>query len=107
MSEHKHTPDAPENTSATKKRSHAPDRSGGNEAAAGTAHGNPDRLDLIEQADNRTEESVRERERDVGAQTPGDPGDLLSQPLGEGNYVREGDLEEPLRGQEGGDGESS
>lgn len=106
MSEHKHTPDAPENTSAT-KRSHAPDRSGGNEAAAGTAHGNPDRLDLIEQADDRTEESARERAHDVGAQTPGDPGDLLSQPLGEGNYVREGDLEEPLRGQEGGDGESS
>lgn len=103
MSEHKHTPDAPENTSAT-KRSHAPDRSGGNEAAA---HGNPDRLDLIEQADNRTEESARERERDVGAQTSGDPGDLLSQPLGEGNYVREGDGEEPLRGQDGNGDEGS
>ena len=104
MSEHKHTPDAPENISAAKP-SDAPDRPGGNEAAAGTTLGNPDRLDLIEQADDRTEESARERERDVGAQTPGDPGDLLSQPLGEGNYVREGDREEPLRGQDGNDDE--
>ncbi|WP_431637852.1 hypothetical protein ACQVBX_08355 [Dyella sp. KULCS107] len=104
MSEHKQKPDARENTSATKP-SDAPGDAGRNEAGAGTAHSNADRLDLIEQADDRTEESARERARDVGAQTPGDPGDLLSQPLGEGNYVREGDREEPLRGQDGNDDE--
>lgn len=34
--------------------------------------------------------------RDVGAQTPGDPGDLLSQPLGDGNYRKRGDAQVPL-----------
>ena len=105
MSEHKHTPDAPENTSATKP-SDAPGDAGQREAAAGKTHGDRDRLDLIEQADDRTEQSARERARDVGAQTPGDPGDFLSQPLGEGNYVRQGDREEPLRGQEEGGNKS-
>lgn len=106
MSEHKQKPDAPENTTATKP-SHAPDHAGRREAAAGKMHGDRDRLDLIEQADDRTGQSARERARDVGAQTPGDPGEFLSQPLGEGNYVRQGDREEPLRGQDGNDEEGS
>jgi len=57
-----------------------------------------DRLDDIERADERTEQSARERERDIGAQTPGDPGDLLSQPLGDGNYQKQGDEQIPLAG---------
>lgn len=57
-----------------------------------------DRLDAIEQADDRTAQSTRECERDIGAQTPGDPGDLLSQPLGEGNYQKQGDQQIPLPG---------
>lgn len=57
-----------------------------------------DRLDDIGRADERTEQSARERERDIGAQTPGDPGDLLSQPLGDGNYKKEGDEQIPLNG---------
>jgi hypothetical protein len=66
--------------------------------SSGDAH--QDRLDLIEQADERTEESARERPRDVGAETPGDPGEQMSQPLGDGNYVREGDSDTPLQEQE-------
>jgi hypothetical protein len=49
-------------------------------------------------ADEHTRQSPRERERDIGAQTPGDPGDLLSQPLGDGNYEKEGDEQIPLNG---------
>jgi hypothetical protein len=55
-----------------------------------------DRLDTIEQADDRTAQSARDRARNIGAQTPGDPGDLLSQPLGEGNYRKQGDAQLPL-----------
>ncbi len=52
-----------------------------------------DRLEMIEQADERTSEagseSATERARDVGADTAGDPGKQLSQPSGDGNYVTE------------------
>jgi hypothetical protein len=34
--------------------------------------------------------------RNIGAQTPGDPGANLSQPLGDGNYLRIGDADVPL-----------
>jgi hypothetical protein len=34
--------------------------------------------------------------RNIGAQTPGDPGANLSQPLGDGNYLRVGDADVPL-----------
>ncbi len=37
-------------------------------------------------------------DRDIGAKTPGDPGDLLSQPQGDGNYVKHGDQQMPLAG---------
>lgn len=66
--------------------------------AADTQAAAPDRLDDIERADDRTPQSSRERQRDIGAQTPGDPGDLLSQPLGDGNYRKQGDEQIPLSG---------
>jgi hypothetical protein len=52
--------------------------------------------DRMERAADRTGQSERDRQRDIGAQTPGDPGDLLSQPLGDGNYRKQGDAQVPL-----------
>jgi hypothetical protein len=54
------------------------------------------RLDTIDEADDRTAQSGQDRARDIGAQTPGDPGDLLSRPLGDGNYRKQGDVQVPL-----------
>ncbi len=56
------------------------------------------REDAIERADERTGRSPDERARNIGAQTPGDPGTQLSQPEGDGNYQREGDTDVPLAG---------
>lgn len=64
----------------------------------GAAGATSDRLEDIEHADERTEQSSRERGRDIGAQSPGDPGNLLSQPLGDGNYQKQGDEQIPLNG---------
>lgn len=69
----------------------APGGSGLSERTSGTGI-------VGERANERTRQSPRERERDIGALTPGDPGDLLSQPLGDGNYRKEGDEQMPLNG---------
>jgi hypothetical protein len=74
--------------------------SGHSGSPAQTSGPSADRLDTIGQADDRTAQSDRDRARDIGAQTPGDPGDLLSQPLGDGNYQKQGDAQVPLAGQE-------
>lgn len=73
------------------------DATGGNPAAGATGD-TSNRLDTIERADERTGHTPREDNRDVGAQTPGDPGDLLNQPLGDGNYQKDGDEQIPLTG---------
>jgi hypothetical protein len=52
--------------------------------------------DRMDRAEDRTRQAERDRQRDIGAQTPGDPGDLLSQPLGDGNYRKQGDAQVPL-----------
>ncbi|HET6432675.1 hypothetical protein [Dyella sp.] len=100
MNNRKHAADRPEDTDATKtpdaRLGPADAGKDGERAADGAGR---DRLDLIEQADERTEESARERARDVGAETPGDPGEQMSQPLGDGNYLREGNGNTPLREQ--------
>ena len=56
------------------------------------------RDEAIELADERTERSPDDRARNIGADTPGDPGAQLSQPEGDGNYQRDGDNEIPLVG---------
>jgi hypothetical protein len=55
----------------------------------------PGRLGAIEIADVRTERTKRELERNVGAETPGDPGSSGSA-HGDGNIVRSGDADLPL-----------
>ena len=72
--------------------------SGHSGTSAQTPDASADRLDTIEEADDRTAQSGRERVRDIGARTPGDPGELLSQPLGDGNYQKQGAAQVPLAG---------
>jgi hypothetical protein len=55
----------------------------------------PDRLDTIEIADERTERTKRDLERNIGAETPGDPGSSGA-PHGDGNSVRGRDADLPL-----------
>lgn len=54
-----------------------------------------DRLAAIEMADDRTSRPKREIDRDVGAETPGDPG-ASGAPQGDGNTIRSRDADVPL-----------
>jgi hypothetical protein len=54
-----------------------------------------DRLATIEMADDRTNGSKRDRDRNVGAETAGDPG-AGGLPHGDGNTIRSGDTDAPL-----------
>lgn len=54
-----------------------------------------DRLAAIEIADDRTNQSKRDRARNVGAESSGDPG-AAGAPTGSGNTLRNGDSDLPL-----------
>ena len=54
-----------------------------------------DRLATIEMADDRTNGSKQDRDRNVGAETAGDPG-AGGLPHGDGNTIRSGDTDAPL-----------
>jgi hypothetical protein len=68
---------------------------------AGDDDSSPGRaLDETSKDDGGLETSWRPRVSDrtgnMGAETPGNPGELMSQPTGDGNYLREGDSDTPI-----------
>lgn len=54
-----------------------------------------DRLESIEIADGKTDETNRDRDRNIGADTEGSAGPAGA-PSGDGNTIRNGDTELPL-----------
>jgi len=61
-----------------------------------------DRLEAIEIADERTERTQSDLDRNIGSETDGDAGSAGS-PQGDGNSLRRGDIDVPLNVDTGGD----
>ena len=67
-------------------------------APGGTGQNDGERFEDTTPTDSSAKSRHVSGDRDIGAHTPGGTGDLLSQPQGDGNYIKQGDRQTPLAG---------
>ncbi len=67
-------------------------------APGGTGQNDGERFDGATVTDSKAAVRDASSTRDIGAPVPSDPGQLLSQPQGDGNYIKQGNQQTPLAG---------